>query len=467
MRRNLLVVCMTYCLAVSAQQYLTLGGCRQMALQDNKQAQIDRENIEAAKLMKKAAMANFFPKFSANGAYLHNTLDAHLLPSELSLSDGTTLSGGGWSGYTPTTSIGQSIQTGIGGIYDEVYKRLTLDFHNVFITQVGFMQPVYVGGKVINSYKMMRSYEKIEQIKGQKNNAQLLVDVEEAYWRVLSVNEKFKLATQYANLLRTLQSNVEAAYQEGVATQADILKVRVKLNEAESSLAKAEDGLALSKMALCQIIGLPLDADIVLDDAGLDDAVLETDEVAMDEILANREELQMLTEAKKMAKAGVGLASSFLQPNVIAGANYIAMNPSVADGFKNKFNGFWSVGVVLNIPIAHANDILNYKAAKHKAKTVELKMEEASEKIQLQATQDKHRVVEANNSLIRAKSNIKSAEENLRFAKEAYDAGVATATDVMMAQTAWEKAYTEKIDAAVALRMAEITFRQHTGTIGK
>jgi len=467
MRKYVLAVSMACSLAVSAQQLLTLGSCRQMALQDNKQAQIDRENVEAAKLMRQAAVANFFPKFSANGAYFYNTLDAHLLPSELSMSDGTTLSSGGWSGFSPSTSAGQAIQSGIGGIYDEVYKRLTLDFHNVFVTQVGFVQPIYVGGKVINTYKMMKSYEKIEQIKGQKNSAQLLVDVEEAYWRVLSVNEKYKLATQYANLLLTLLENVEAAYEEGVATQADILKVRVKLNEAETSLAKAQDGLALSKMALCQIIGLPLDSDILLDDTGLDDAVLETDEVTMDEIIANREELQMLSEARKMAKAGVGLASSFLQPNLIAGANYIATNPNVQDGFQHNFNGFWSVGVVLNVPIAHANDILNYKAAKHKAKTVDLKMEEASEKIQLQATQDKHRVVEANNSLIRAKSNIKSAEENLRFAREAYDAGVATASDVMMAQTAWEKAYTEKIDAAIALRMAELTFRQHTGTIGK
>ena len=40
-----------------------------------------------------------------------------------------------------------------------------------------------------------------------------------------------------------------------------------------------------------------------------------------------------------------------------------------------------------------------------------------------------------------------------------------TATDLMKAQTAWNKAYSEEIDAAIALRMAEITYKKHTGKL--
>lgn len=466
-KQKLIVCFVSLCVSgfiMATEHLLTLENCRQMALEDNKQAQIDKENLEAATLMRKAAVANFFPKFSANGAYLYNSEQIHIVPDVLTLSSGATLSKNGLS-TIGSTVIGQLINKGIGNTYDELYKQLTMDTHHMFAVQVGFVQPIYVGGKVIQYYKLMRSYENIEKIKSHKNDAQLIVDVEEAYWRVLSVSEKRKLAHQYAGLIRKLLANVEAAAEEGVATKADILKVRVKLNEAETNVAKAEDGLALSKMALCQLVGLPLNDSIVLDDTGLDEVIITNDEVSMDEILSRREELQMLSEAKNMAKAGVKLASAPLQPNLVASANYIATSPNLQNGFNKDFKGFFSVGVVLNVPIAHANDILNYKAAKHKARTVELQMEEASEKIQLQATQDKHRVVEANNSLIRAKANISNAEENLRFAQAAYEEGVATSTDLMMAQTAWQQAYSEKIDAAIALRMAELTFRQHTGTL--
>lgn len=466
-KQKLIVCFVSLCVSgfvMATEHLLTLENCRQMALEDNKQAQIDKENLEAATLMRKAAVANFFPKFSANGAYLYNSEQIHIVPDVLTLSSGATLSKNGLS-TIGSTVIGQLINKGIGNTYDELYKQLTMDTHHMFAVQVGFVQPIYVGGKVIQYYKLMRSYENIEKIKSHKNDAQLIVDVEEAYWRVLSVSEKRKLAHQYAGLIRKLLANVEAAAEEGVATKADILKVRVKLNEAETNVAKAEDGLALSKMALCQLVGLPLGDSIVLDDTGLDEVIITNDEVSMDEILSRREELQMLSEAKNMAKAGVKLASAPLQPNLVASANYIATSPNLQNGFNKDFKGFFSVGVVLNVPIAHPNDILNYKAAKHKARTVELQMEEASEKIQLQATQDKHRVVEANNSLIRAKANISNAEENLRFAQAAYEEGVATSTDLMMAQTAWQQAYSEKIDAAIALRMAELTFRQHTGTL--
>lgn len=45
---------------------------------------------------------------------------------------------------------------------------------------------------------------------------------------------------------------------EGVATKADGLSVKVKVNEAEMKLTQIDNGLSLSKMVLCQLCGLPL-----------------------------------------------------------------------------------------------------------------------------------------------------------------------------------------------------------------
>jgi outer membrane protein TolC len=49
-----------------------------------------------------------------------------------------------------------------------------------------------------------------------------------------------------------MDSNVTNMIEEGVATKAELLKVKVKLNEAEVMVTKAENGLNLSKMALNQ-----------------------------------------------------------------------------------------------------------------------------------------------------------------------------------------------------------------------
>ena len=49
-----------------------------------------------------------------------------------------------------------------------------------------------------------------------------------------------------------------------MATKADGLSVKVKVNEAEMKLTQVEDGLSLSKMVLCQLCGIPLNEDIRL-----------------------------------------------------------------------------------------------------------------------------------------------------------------------------------------------------------
>lgn len=450
--------------------YLTLQGCRDLALQGNKQVRINKENLEAAKDMRKAALAKFFPKFSANGAYIWNQNNLYLMADEATLPFGTMNADGTFTfnqnlikSYYP--QLDAQISDWAAEQYTSLRNETSFDIENMFVGEVGVRQPIFLGGKLVQLYKISKALEEIEGIKSQQTNQELTVQVDEAYWRVISVEQKYKLAKQYCDMLRQMEENVAIAKEEGTATQGDLLKVRVKLNEAEISLTKAEDGLQLSKMALCQLIGLDLNSDLHLEDAGLENVTLVTDSFDMAAVWANRPELQMLEEANKIAKSGVKVAASTLMPNVVAGATYYITNPNLFNGLSNwnTWGGSFAAGVMVNIPIAHADDILTYKAAKHKAKTVELQLAEAREKIELQVNQSQHQLNEANKKLIMANANIANAEENLRLAQAAYDEGMLTATELLGAQTAWLKAYSEKLDAAIDLRMYEVYLKKNKG----
>ena len=473
MKRIVLVIMVSVLsLSTEAQMELTLEDCRALALESNTASKIDKENELASMYMRKSMFARFFPQFSANGMYSYQSDHIRILPNTLSGNWGSI----GTSGMSFNSPIWQAATqympdvtnaiSNIGSsLYTPIYNRFDLNINHVFAGQVGVVQPIFLGGKIRETYKLARSMESIAKMQSAKDQAELIVSVDEAYWRVVSVAEKERLATQFVNLLVKLESDVTTAVEEGVATKADILSVRVKRNEAEASLAQATDGLELSQMALCQLIGLPLRTDIVLDQAGLDSVLLADGTINVEEVLANRKEIQMLAEAEKMAHTGVKLAASSLQPNIVATANYVVTNPNVHDSFSNSFSGMWEAGVVVNIPIAHASDILMVKAAKHKANTVALQMQEAREKIELQATQSAQKVMEANKKLIRANTALTNAEENLHYAEESYAEGVVTVSTLMMAQTAWQKAYSDKIDAAIDLRMAEITLKKNTGNL--
>ena len=230
---------------------------------------------------------------------------------------------------------------------------------------------------------------------------------------------------------------------------------------------QAENGLVLSKMALCQIIGLPLHTEFVLDDQGLGDIQLHDTLNVTDDLINSRSEIQLLDAAEKVAKSNVRIMSAGLQPNIMAQANYIYTNPNLDNGFSNdwKGTGFFSAGVVVNIPIAHADDILRLKAAKHEANLVVLKRDEAKELLTLQVTQANQKVLEAQQKVAMTEMQIKNAEEVLRFAQEAFDAGMATASDLMQAQTAWQAACADNIDAMVEAQVAETKFKRFTNTL--
>lgn len=64
-----------------------------------------------------------------------------------------------------------------------------------------------------------------------------------------------------------------------------------------------------------------------------------------------------------------------------------------------------------------------------------------------------------------ALSNMRSAEENLRNAQLGYREGMLTANDVILAQTGWLQAHSEKIDAQIGVRLCEVYLSKVLGTL--
>ncbi len=457
---------------IFAQRLLTLENCTQLALGEDNQLKIDIEAEASASDLRKAAFAGFFPKLSANGMYMWNEKNIALLPNQLATGLGTfNAANGSFTFSNPNflkdlPAVKDALSSVLGDGYQSVHDKATFDIHNVFVAQVGVVQPIYMGGRLTNLYKMSQSAEKIAQMKSKGDKENTIVKVNEAFLLTVSLQEKVKLAAQYTDLLKKLLENVESAVEEGVATKSDILKVKVKLNESELIKSKAENGLAMSKMTLCKLCGLPLNANITLDTSNIDSYSLTTENTFIDSTkIKNRSEIQILEESEKLSKAAAKLSSAGLQPNIVAAANYVASSPNVLDGYNKDFLGGFNVGVVVNIPIAHADAIYRYKAAKHAANVAKLELEDATKAFTVEANQTAFRVQEGNKNLKQALLNLENADENLRLAEEAYNEGVATVTDVMIAQTGWQTAYNQKIDAAIDLRSSELLLKKQLGKL--
>ena len=483
----ILIVLMALCLQSKAGDTLqyTLLQCRDLALTAGSSARSQEESRLAAKYNRQAALAAMFPKINATGSYMWSSAKPHLLANQSEFSFGTaTVNPDGtssfeWSSESALGKIeeaakGTRFEDAVKGLenkagqtiadsYQYLYDKLSPDLTHIVVAQVGITQPIYVGGRLIQMYKIAKATENIANIEANAKHDEIIYGVDEAYWRVVSVGKKKELAEQYYKLLCQLENDVQVALNEGVATQADMLKVVTKRGEAEVKKLQAENGLTLSNMALAQVCGLPLSTVFELDESGLEATSLPSDMGEVENAVSNRTELQLMQEAETIAKANVKLMAAGLQPNIVASAGYIYTNPNADNGFSSKWDGkgFFTAGVVVNVPIAHADDILRYKAAKHAANAMSLKTEETRELLTLQTTQANQKLTEAQQKITLARLTQDNAAEVLRMAQESFEAGLITASELMQAQTAWLAAASDLVDAQVEAKTTETQLRKY------
>ena len=482
----LLTILLSLTFIGKAQNFLSLDSCRALALANNKDLLISNEKINAAHYQRKAAFTNYLPNFSATGAYMRNQKEFSLLNNDqkAALSGlGTNLAGPIQQAATEIATahpdlapLISSLSGKLGAVLpaldqagNSLVDALRTDTRNVYAGAITLTQPLYMGGKIRAYNKITKYAEELAQEQHHGGMQEVIMSTDQAYWQVISLVNKKKLAEGYLKLLQKLESDVDKMIAEGVATKADGLSVKVKVNEAEMTLTKVEDGLSLSRMLLCQLCGLDLSSPIILKDEKGND--LKPDPVAangidLNTVYATRPEVRSLELATEIYKQKVNVTRSEYLPSLALMGSYMMTNPSVFNGFEKKFKGMWNVGVVLQVPIWHWGEgMYKVKAAKAEARIAQYQLDDAKEKIELQVNQSVFKVNEAAKKLIMAEKNLEKADENLRYATLGFEEGVIAASNVLEAHTAWLSAQSEKIDAQIDVKLTDIYLKKALGQL--
>ena len=429
---------------VYGQRTLTLDECRSLAIQNNKELQIAGEKVRVAGYEKQAALTKYFPQVSAMGTYMRNQKDINLL-------DDKTVAG-----------LGKLLPIDVGAFTH-------LDIQDVWLGNVSLVQPVFMGGKII-AYNQITKYAKeLAQSMNDLKLQDVIYKTDEAYWQVVSLVNKKKLADSYVSLLRKMDTDVQALIEEGVATQVDGMSVRVKLNQAEMAQTKVDNGLALSRMALAQLCGLPLEESLALADENIEslpESASSTGSYSVEEAFINRQELKSLDYAVRIYKKKEKIALAEHLPSVALTANYLVTNPNSFNGFKNDFGGMFNVGVAVQVPISGWwEGTYKRNAARAETHIKQLELDDAKEKIELQVNQSVYKVNEAGKKLTASSRNKEKAEENLRHATIGFEEGVMPALNLMEAQTAWVEAQSDLIDAQIEVKLTDVYLSKALGRL--
>jgi outer membrane protein TolC len=481
---------------VDAQRVLNLDSCRALALRNNKQLGVSRVTQDIAKNLRKSARTKYLPHVSALGGYEYTSKEVSLLSNDQKekLSNlGTTVTDAvkgkltevmadipltSWptisslTGQTPA-GIQQGLTDGltkVGGAFNALGQGVVDAFHtdtrHMFAGAVLLTQPVFMGGAIVAMNKLAGIGEQFAYNSTEAKRQLTLYNIDQAYWQVVSLRHKQRLAQSYLDLVKKLDGDVQKMIEEGVATRSEGLSVSVKVNEAEMTLTKVNDGLVLSKMLLCQLCGLPVSEQLSLVDEESEDIVETAPMTETNLTTENRPELKMLQNVVDMSRQTTNILKAGNLPQVALIGGYAVTNPNLYDGFRRKFGGAWNVGVMVRVPVWNWGDVAyKVRASKGATAIAKLELDDAREKMELQLNQCNFQVSEANKKLEMAKTNISRAEENLRTANLGFQEGVISTTTVMEAQTAWLQAQSQKIDAEIEVKLSQVNLKKALGTL--
>lgn len=413
------ITCFLLTAIAVAQQSLTLEQCRQLATERNNRLKAAQQNIEAAKARKAQAEAGGKPTvdISATGFYFGKPLNS-LLP-EYGISPGVSVS-----------------------------------------------QPVYNGGKVKLNKALANQGVTVEEEQKVLTTSEILFNTDKAYWQVVSAGEKIKLAEQYRKQLDVLFSDLNNQYVAGITYKNDVLRIKVQQNQNELNLVKARDALTLAKLSLAQITGLQDSIDFTISDVVSGSFTPLLADTARQAAGANRAELRILQHNISSARIQENLLKADSRPSVNLGLNGVTafgkkgINPTNSNNFMATYYSMLSV----NVPVFDwGKRKQKVKEQQYKITAQEYQLKEQEELISIEVRQAYLLLNQSARRIELSGASLEQAEENLRLSTDRLKAGTITGKDVLEAQTLWQQAYSDMIDAKVEYKTNEAALRKALG----
>lgn len=419
-------------LDASAQQTLTLNQqqCREMALQNDERIKSMDNAQKQAEIDKQVAFLNYLP-----------TVDGSLL------------------------GIYQFASTDMMG--------MKMEMKPMYMAGLTVQETLYAGGRIKAGNDLAEIGRAVAEQNIRKTRAEVLADVDNAYWTYVSVRKKVEMLKTYVEYIQSLFDQVKISVEAELAVENDLLRINAKKSEIQYNLQKAETGEDLSRMMLCNYIGIDLNTQITPADEKIEITMPEN----MDEDISNLPEMHLLNQGVQAKQKQVKMALGEYLPSLVGMFGYSAyrgiktsgtqMVDGVAYPFSNKMKSDGaSAMVMLSVPI------WNWGMGKKSVKKAKLDVLNAQLDLQrnqrLLAIQARSAVKNVQNGYLQvqtAQLGAQQSEENLRVMNDRYENAMSTLTDLLDAQSQWQQAQSNLIEAQTQYKIYQTEYLKAVGRL--
>ena len=430
----IVLICSTT--AFSAVRELTLDSCLQLAKQNNPDIRKSELSVRRAEEVKAQALTKYFPQVQGT-AFGYHALHPVI---EVGIDD------------IGNASVRDLLTTLYGNYGAALGLENTLNlFQYGYVVGVSAVQPVYMGGKIVAGNKLAKVGVEAAKLQAQVEQRDRLEQVEESYWLVYALEQKQQIIDDATRLLDTLTVTLNGAIEAGLALPLDLTQVEMRRDEVLRRQLQLQSGKRLARRALALAIGVPqTDSIALVEPTAETDILLPRDTTA---VTIEQQLLALQVQAEELKRRMV-LADAL--PQLAVGANYSYsqwQNNILRNNFGSK-TGNGALFVTLNVPLTAWWET-SHKLREHQYAIEQAKIDEEnlSSQLDLRTRQAYDRMVEAAMMVQLHERTVQHAHEAYGQTKVNYEAGMATITELLQAQTAWTQAKADLTDAQIAYRV--------------
>lgn len=430
MKRFIYFIITIVCCNYLSAQTLSLAECRKMALSHNESIKTSSNAVRQAELDRQIAFAGYLPKLDGSlSAFYMKDIDM----------------------------MGMKLLT-----------------HGTYMAGLTITQPLYAGGQITAGNRLANIGKEVAEEQLRQAQMQVIADVDKAYYTLIAVKSKVQMLEAYARQMQGLYKQVEASVKADLSTHDALLRISTKQNEINYQLQKAKNGEELCRLSLVNTIGASFDSKIV----PIDTTITITAPHNLDEDISNRPEILLLKkqiEAKeqmvKMKRsnylpvAGLSLGYTYYNNLKVKGTsmgadgNYYPFSQSYHDNIP-------MAAISVSIPLFHwGAELKKVKKAKLDAENASLSLEQNKRGMTIEVRQAIQNITDGYRMIETARIGQQQADENLRVMRNKYENQFATMTDLLDAQSQWQQAHSNYIEAQTQYKIYETEYLKVKGLL--
>lgn len=410
---------------------LSLSVCRTMALESSDAVKTADNKLRQAELDKEIAFTAYLPNFSGSAGVLYLLEEPDMMGMSMSMK-------------------------------------------GTYVAGINLVQPLYAGGKIRAGNKLGTIGRECAEESARLERMQTIADADNAYWTYVAVRRKVAMLDSYMQLMDTLLAQTERSVSAEMVTNDDLLRIKAKRSEILYQRQKAFNGLELCRLSLCNAIGVDFGSRIVPTDTVLEIRMPSS----LDSSIDNRPELKLLQKNVEVQEQQIKVTRADFLPSLALSAGYMYFGNVKMNGaatgpngemipFSQSFDsGYTSAMATLSIPIFHWGEgAKKVKKAKLERENAQLDLHEKSRLMTIEAEQAVRNLADSYGMVETSRLALEQAEASLRTVRNRYDAGMATLTDLLDAQSQWQQNLSNSIEAQTQFKINETEYLRVTGKL--